>query len=173
MRSWFGGLSAREIGDHRVRRDHVERISIEGDPLAPSAIATRIRGEERTMPSVSCKITSKTNPQKWIEVEIGVDDRSGDNFWRLTARSTVAFPQFHSTSGRWDPIPFSVRKPSGGFSEVPSILLFSGDPDPRGGFILFNPGPSFYRLGCGQVLRGEGAREGPADLTYRMDFLCV
>jgi len=136
-------------------------------------MSLRISGEERPMPSVTCKIKSKKNPERWIEVEIGVDDGSGDNFWRLTAKSTVAFHQFNATSGRWDPIPYSVGSPSGGYREVPSILLFSADADPLIGFVLFRPGASFYRLGCGQTILGEGAREDTADLTYRMDFLCV
>jgi hypothetical protein len=124
------------------------------------------------MPSVSCKIRSKKTADKWIEVEIGVDD-SGDNFWRLTAKSVVSFAQFKATSGRWDPLPYSAGKSSGPYWDVPSILLWSAEPDPFHGFFLFRPGPSFYRLGCGQVISDEGAREDTADLTYRMDFLCV
>ena len=125
------------------------------------------------MPSVSCKIKSKKSPERWIEVDIGVDDNSGDNFWRLTAKSAVAFSQFTATSGRWDPVSHSGRSPSSGYWDVPSILLFSADSDPLIGFVLMRPGPAFYRLGCGQTIRGEGSREDTADLTYRMDFLCV
>ena len=125
------------------------------------------------MPSVSCKIKSKKTPEKWVEVEIGVDDSSGDNFWRLTAKSTVAFAQFTATSGRWDPIVYYGNSPASGYWGLPSILLFSADSDPLVGFTLFRPGTTFYRLGCGQTIRDEGSRESTADLTYRMDFLCV
>jgi hypothetical protein len=82
------------------------------------------------MSSVTCKIKSKKNPEKWVEVEIGVDDGSRDNFWRLTAKSTVAFHQFNATSGRWDPLTYYGGSPAGGSWGVPSILLFSADQDP-------------------------------------------
>jgi hypothetical protein len=144
----------------------------QGEPLTPSAISIRISGEKRTMASVTCTIKSKKTPERWIEVEIGVDG-SGEDFWRLTAKSPVAFPHFIATVGRWDPIPYYGGKPSGPYWGVPSIVLISGDPDPVGGFVLFPVEPSFYRLGCGQTLRGEGAREETADVTFRMDFLCV
>jgi hypothetical protein len=85
----------------------------------------------------------------------------------------VSFAQFKASSGRWDPIVYSGGSSSGAYWSVPSILLWSSDPDPLIGFTLFRPGSTFYRLGCGQVLRDEGSREGTADLTYRMDFLCV
>jgi hypothetical protein len=125
------------------------------------------------MPSVSCRIKSKKSPDRWVEVEIGIDDSSGDNFWKLTGKSAVSFAQFKASSGRWDPIVYSGGSSSGAYWSVPSILLWSSDPDPLIGFTLFRPGSTFYRLGCGQVLRDEGSREGTADLTYRMDFLCV
>jgi hypothetical protein len=125
------------------------------------------------MPSVSCKIRSKAHAARWIEIQIGVDDASGDNFWKLTGKSAVSFPDFRATVGRWDPVQVSVRDSSGKYQEVPSIALISADPDPFGGFLLYNPGPAFYRLGCGQVLRGEGGREDDSDITYRMDFPCV
>ena len=124
------------------------------------------------MPSVSCKIRSTPHPARWVELEIGVDG-SGENFWRLTARSNVGFPQFDATAGRWDPIPYYGGSPSGGYWGLPSIALIAADPDPLGGIVLFRPGPAFYRLGCGRVIRDEGSREGVADLTYRMDFLCT
>jgi hypothetical protein len=125
------------------------------------------------MSSVSCKIRSKTHPQRWIEVEIGVDDRSGDNFWRLTGTSAVGFPGFHAAAGRWDPMTYYGGAPSGGYWGVPSIVLIAGESDPFGGFVLFRQGAEFHRLGCGRVIKDEGSREDVADLTYRMDFLCV
>lgn len=124
------------------------------------------------MPSVTCKIRSKRHPARWIEIDIGVDE-SGDNYWTLIAKSAVSFSQFNATSGRWDPVTFFVKNPSGGFTEMASIALISGVPDPYGGIVLFQPGPHFYRLGCGQHIVGQGAREDAADLTYRMDFPCV
>lgn len=123
------------------------------------------------MPSVACKIKSKKQPW-WIEIDIGVDDATGDNYWRLTGKSTVTFPGFNSNVGRWDPIVYDSGGP-GGLRGVPSIVLFAGDPDPFGGFILFRPGPAFFRLHCGSVIKDEGSREDEADITYRMDFLCV
>ena len=124
------------------------------------------------MPSVTCKIRSKKNPEKWVEMEIGVNG-SGDNYWRLTAKSVVSFPQFIATSGRWDPTSYYAGSASGAYQGVPSIVLLSADPDPLVGFVLFRPGPFFYRLGCGQNIGDEGSREDTADLTYRMDFLCA
>jgi hypothetical protein len=125
------------------------------------------------MPSVACKIRSKKKPW-WIEIDIGVDDATGDNFWRLTGKSTVTFPGFNSTVGRWDPIIYDSGGPSGlRVRDVPSIMLIAAEHDPFGGFVLFRPGAAFFRLNCGSVIKDEGAREDAADLTYRMDFLCV
>lgn len=120
------------------------------------------------MHSVVCKIRSRTS-ERWIEVEIGVDD-SGQNFWRLIAKSSVAFAQFNATVGRWDPTIFFGKEP---FSGVPSIVLFSADPDPFVGFVLFRPGDDFYRLGCGRTISDGGSREATDDVSYRMDFLCA
>jgi hypothetical protein len=124
------------------------------------------------MPSVTCKIRSQKSPSKWVEIDIGVDG-SGAAYWRLITRSPVSFHRFTATTGIWFPVLHYGTDPKGPYAEVPSVLVSGGDDDPMGGFVLFRPGDHFYRLGCGQVIRGEGSREAEADLAYRMDFPCV
>ena len=88
------------------------------------------------MPSVTCKIASKIKPEKWIEVEIGVDDDSGSKFWRLTAKSPVSFLSFNVTSGEWFPIAYLHNDNP----EVPGIMLRTSEDDPFQGFDLLRTG---------------------------------
>ena len=121
------------------------------------------------MPSVTCKIASKIKPEKWIEVEIGVDDDSGSKFWRLTAKSPVSFLSFNVTSGEWFPIAYLHNDNP----EVSGIMLRTSEDDPFQGFDLLRTGSNFYRLICGQTIQGDGSREKHLDVRYRMDFLCA
>ena len=56
------------------------------------------------------------------------------------------------------------EKPSTGYWGVPAIVVWVSNPTPWG-TACFGTGNAFYRLGCGQTLRGRVPCEGTADLT--------
>ena len=119
--------------------------------------------------SVTCKINDKKTPEKWIEVEIGVEEGSGNKYWRLTAKSPVAFHNFSATKGKWDW--GNYFGPDDSFASA--LFILPPKPDPFNGFQLFRTGRNFYRLACGQSIEGIGTREKHLDVEFRMDFLCV
>ena len=122
------------------------------------------------MPSVTCEIRSKLAPEKWIQVEIGVEEGSEKKYWRLTRKSSVAFLNFSATSGKWS---MAVYMGPVDTDDGLALWLENPDPDPFGGFTLLRTGPDFYRLMCGRWIDGVGTREKHSDVKSRMDFLCV